>query len=318
MKRFRNEIGVGCLLIAALAALLYMSFRVGALKSLGDTVVVDAVFDDAAGLVEDGDVRLAGVRVGGIRALSVEHGRCLATLVIRRDADVRKDVVAHVRARSVLGEKYVALLPQGDSAEALEDGDRITNTAIPYEIDQMVTALGPLLQQVDPEDMAIIMSAVADLAREGELETGGLIAEAEKLLRNLNEVAEVAPELKEDLPVIVRNVRLASERLPGSVDRMNTTLDRLDRTLADVEVLVARLDESTTGLPATMEDARVIAAELRGVSEALGSSDEELAAMLEDLATLLDNLSAIDETTLRRMLQDEGVRVRLKPLKTEE
>lgn len=318
MKRFRNEIGVGCLLIAALAALLYMSFRVGALKSLGDTIVVDAVFDDAAGLVEDGDVRLVGVRVGGVRALSVEDGHCLATLVIRRDAGVRKDVVAHVRARSVLGEKYVALIPQGETAGELEDGDRITNTAIPYEIDQMVTALGPLLQQVDPEDMAVIMSAVADLARAGEMETGGLIAEAEKLLRNLNEVAEVAPEIKEDLPVIVRNVRLASERLPGSVDRMNTTLDRLDRTLADVEGLVARLDESTEGLPATMEDARAIAAELRGVSEVLGSSDEELAAMLEDLATLLDNLSAFDEPTLRRMLQDEGVRVRLKPLKTEE
>ncbi len=318
MKRFRNEIGVGCLLLAALAALLYMSFRVGALKSLGDTVVVEALFDDAAGLVEDGDVRLAGVRVGGVRSLSVEDGRCLATLVIRRDAGVREDVVAHVRARSVLGEKYVALLPQSDTAELLDDGDRITDTAIPYEIDQMVTALGPLLQQVDPEDMAAIMSAVADLAREGELETGGLIAEAEKLLKNLNEVAEVAPEIKEDLPVIVRNVRAASERLPGSIDRMNSTMDRLDGALADVEVLLDRLDESTEDLPATMEDARAIAAELRGVSETLGASDQDMADILEDMATILDSLSAFDEPTIRRMLQEEGLRVRLKPLKQEE
>jgi len=318
VKRFRNEIGVGCLLLAALAALLYMSFRVGALKSLGDTVVVEALFDDAAGLVEDGDVRLAGVRVGGVRSLSVEDGRCLATLVIRRDAGVREDVVAHVRARSVLGEKYVALLPQSDTAELLDDGDRITDTAIPYEIDQMVTALGPLLQQVDPEDMAAIMSAVADLAREGELETGGLIAEAEKLLKNLNEVAEVAPEIKEDLPVIVRNVRAASERLPGSIDRMNSTMDRLDGALADVEVLLDRLDESTEDLPATMEDARAIAAELRGVSETLGASDQDMADILEDMATILDSLSAFDEPTIRRMLQEEGLRVRLKPLKQEE
>jgi len=231
VKRFRNELGVGCLLLVALAALLYMSFRVGALKSLGDTVVVEAIFEDAAGLVEDGDVRLHGVRVGGVRDLRVEDGTCVATLVIRRDAGVRQDVAAHVRARSVLGEKYVALLPSSETAAPLADGDRIVDTAIPYEIDQMVTALGPLLGKVDPDDMAVIVSAVADVAREGDLEAGGLIAEAETLLRNLNQMAEVAPQVREDVPVILRNVRTASERLPGTLERVDGSLARLDATL---------------------------------------------------------------------------------------
>ncbi len=308
MKRFRNEIGVGCLLIAALAALLYMSFKVGALKSLGDTVTVYALFDDAAGLVEDGDVRMHGVRVGGVGALDIEDGRCRATLVLRRDAGVRKDIKAEVRARSVLGEKYVAIIPRGDAAPFLEDDDRIVDTAIPYEIDQMVTALGPLLAQVDPDDVAAIVSAVADLSREGDLDAASLIDEAEKLLANLNTMAEVGPQVRQDVPVILRNLRTTSERLPGTLDRLDRTLDRADALVADVE-------GASEDLPATMEDVRATAAELRALSEALGESEDDIGPMIEDLATILETLSAFDEQTIRQILQEEGVRVRMKPLK---
>jgi len=308
LKRFRNEVGVGLLLLAALAALLFMSFKVGALKSLGDTIVVDALFDDASGLVEDGDVRLHGVRVGGVRALEIEQGRCKATLVVRREAGVLKDVRAEIRARSVLGEKYVALVPRGDQAPPLQDGDRIVETAIPYEIDQMVTAIGPLLEQIDPDDVAAIVHAVAELSREGELDAGGLIAEAERLLASLNEMAEVAPAVKQDVPVILANLRTASARMPA-------TLDRLDTTLARADSMVANLDASTEELPETMADARQIAADLRVLSDALADSGDDIAPMVEDLAAILETLSAFDEATIRTILQDEGVRVRMCPKK---
>ena len=308
MKRFRNELGVGCLLIAALAALLYMSFKVGALKSLGDTVTIEALFDDAAGLVEDGDVRMYGVRVGGVGSLDIEDGRCKATLVLKREAGVRQDARAEVRARSVLGEKYIALIPRGEQAPFLEDGDRIVDTSIPYEIDQMVTAMGPLLAQIDPDDVSAIVSAVADVAREGELDAGTLLAEAEKLLTNLNAMAEVGPQVRQDVPVILRNLRSTSERLPG-------TLDRLDRTLDRADDLVASVDEASADLPETMDDVRATAAELRTLSEALGESSDDIGPMVEDLATILETLSAFDEETIRTMLQEEGVRVRVCPKK---
>lgn len=309
MKRFRNEIGVGVLLLAALAALLYMSFKVGALKSLGNTIEVEAVFDDAAGLVEDSDVRLAGVRVGGVDRLQVEDGRCVATLVIRRDADLRQDARAEIRARSVLGEKYVAMIHRSDTAELLDSGDRIVDTAIPYEIDQMVTALGPMLERLNPDDVAAIVTAVADIARSGDdIEAQGLVAEAERLLHNLNEMAEVAPAVKRDVPVILTNLRSSTENL-------DSTLTRLDRVLTRTEDLLDRLDESTAELPETMEDVRVSARELREISEALGDSSDEIGPILEDLAIVLENLSEFDSDEITRLLREEGVRVRTAPPK---
>lgn len=309
MKRFRNELGVGVLILAALAALLYLSFKVGALKSLGDTIAVEAVFDDASGLVEDGDVRLAGVRIGGIKSLEVHDGKCLATLVIKRDAGLRKDVRAEIRARSVLGEKYLAMLPQGESAPPLNSGDRIVDTAIPYEIDQMVTAIAPMLEAIDPDDVALIVSAMANVVRDtGDADTAGLIAKAETLLDNLNEMASIAPQVKQDVPVIMSNLRTTSERLPRTLDRLDETLDRAD-------VLVTRLDESTEGLPGTMEDFEAAAEDLRELAAILSAEGEDLGPILDDLAVIMENFSVFDREEIIRILREEGVRVRTGPPK---
>jgi phospholipid/cholesterol/gamma-HCH transport system substrate-binding protein len=309
VKRFRNELGVGVLILAALSALLYLSFKVGALKSLGDTITIEAVFDDASGLVEDGDVRLVGVRIGGIKSLEVHDGKCLATLVIKRDAGLRKDVRAEIRARSVLGEKYVAMQPQGESAPALDSGDRIVDTKIPYEIDQMVTAIAPMLEAIDPDDIAVIVSAMASVVRDtGDADTAGLIAKAETLLDNLNEMASVAPQVKQDVPVIMSNLRTTSERLPRTLNRLDQTLDRAD-------VLVARLDESTEGLPETMEDFEAAAEDLRELAAILSAEGEELGPILDDLAVIMENFSVFDREEIIRILREEGVRVRTGPPK---
>ncbi len=309
MKRFRNEIGVGVLILGALAALLYLSFKVGAIKSLGDTITVEAVFDDASGLVEDGDVRLVGVRVGGIKSLQVRDGKCVATMVIKRDAGLRKDCRAEVRARSVLGEKYVAMLPQGDSAPPLASGDVIVDTAIPYEIDQMVTAIGPVLEAVDPDDVAVIVSALAGVVRDSEdADTAGLIAKGEQLLDNLNEMASIAPQVKQDVPVILSNLRSTTARLDRTLDHLDQTLDRAD-------VVVARLDESTADLPETMDDVEAAAADLRELAELLSKEGEELGPILDDLAVIMENFSVFDREEIIRILREEGVRVRTGPPK---
>jgi len=309
LKRFRNEIGVGLLLMAALVALLYMSFKVGALKSLGDTIEVQVVFEHASGLVQDSDVRLAGVRIGGVDDLSVEDGLCLATLVIRRDAGLLKDTRAVIRARSVLGEKYVELQPMGDSAEPLADGDRITDSAIPYEIDQMVTAIGPLLEEVDPDDMKVIISTLADIARASDdVDVAALITETERLLDNLNTMAEIAPQVRQDVPVILTDLR-------NTTSQLDDTMDRMDRVLVRTETLIGRVDDSTTELPETMADVRAAAAELRSLAETLGDSEDELGPILEDLAAVLDRLAAVDDDEIHRLLREEGVRVRIGPPK---
>ncbi|MCA9569775.1 MAG: aldehyde dehydrogenase family protein, partial [Myxococcales bacterium] len=78
-------------------------------------------------------------------------------------AQVRKDATVKVRARSVLGEKYLAVVPGSPTAPLLVDGDALSAGPPQVEIDQLVTALGPLVEAVDPEVIARVLHSVDDL-----------------------------------------------------------------------------------------------------------------------------------------------------------
>ena len=101
----RNELLVGGLVLLAGLLFTWMAIQVGALKALGNSITVTARFDDAAGLVPDAAVKVAGVKIGAVRSLAVDFDEAVVTLVLDADAGIRSDVKAQVRARSLLGEK---------------------------------------------------------------------------------------------------------------------------------------------------------------------------------------------------------------------
>ena len=123
MSRTRTrEIGVGALLVASLGLLAWMSIQVGALQGMGPAVAVSATLDDAAGLTEGAEVKVAGVAVGVVTRLTVDHDVAVVDFEVRESAGLRRDAIVQVRARSLLGEKYLDVSPQGRDAALLRDG----------------------------------------------------------------------------------------------------------------------------------------------------------------------------------------------------
>ena len=216
MSRTRSpshEVRVGMLLLVALAVFTWLSIQVGALRSFGDTFRVVAEFDDAAGLVEDATVKIAGVPVGAVESLELDFDRARVVLLLNHDAGIRSDVRAEIRARSLLGEKYVALRPQSETAALLGDGDVISNTVSAMDVDKIITRFGPLLDKVNPDDVARIVENLGEV-------TEGLGRDAPKvfeglngLISRLNLAAEAAPELKEEVPLLVTDLRRLSWKM---------------------------------------------------------------------------------------------------------
>ena len=95
-KSRRHEIGVGLLLIAAVALLAWMSLKVGGVQNLGDSIVVQAELEDAAGLSEGAEVKVAGVPVGLVESLVVEHDKAILSMRIQTAAQLREDAILQV------------------------------------------------------------------------------------------------------------------------------------------------------------------------------------------------------------------------------
>ncbi|MED5369836.1 MAG: MlaD family protein [Myxococcota bacterium] len=303
----KHEIGVGLLLIGAAAMLAFMAFKVGALRGLGDPVQVDAVFEDSAGLQVGASVRVAGVEVGRVSSLDVDFDKAVVGLALERDADIREDVVVVLRARSVLGEKYVELQPQSRDAPLLESGAVLTDTKGSLEIDELVTALKPFVQEsekLQPDAVEEVLGPIVAVVREDPEAPQRMWADLEGILANLNEASAQAPELITESRQTLAEVRQVSREARSTMEEAQALVDRGELLLDKAEPMVEDLQTASAELPQLTEDAQLTLTEARTLLEELQGSSARLDGLLE-------NFEDLDIAEIERLMREEGVKVRL-------
>jgi phospholipid/cholesterol/gamma-HCH transport system substrate-binding protein len=105
-------------------------------------------FPKSLALAEQSDVRISGVDIGHVVALKLgPDGRTHATLEIAgKYAPVRSNMHAILRQKTLLGETYVQLIPEGNGAPPLRDGGQLANS----QVEPSVTLDG-ILSAFDPK-----------------------------------------------------------------------------------------------------------------------------------------------------------------------
>lgn len=88
-----------------------------------------AKFDRIDGLLVGNDARISGVKVGSIASIDIDPRTFLARVVftVRKDLNLPIDTVAEIVSESLMGGKYIALVPGGDK-KILAPGEKITYT----------------------------------------------------------------------------------------------------------------------------------------------------------------------------------------------
>lgn len=299
----QNELKVGALLLLAVGVFAWLSIQIGAFQGFGETIQVRVTFDNASGLVADSGVKIAGVEVGTVESLTIDFDAAVAILELQKEAGVRKDVTAQVRARSLLGEKYVSLTPKSREAPFLEDGDEIESSPS-VEIDDLVAALGPVLSEVKPDDVAVLVGSLAKLADNLGGESESILGKTQTLLDRLNTAAEIAPDIKEDVPPLLKEMR-------RTVKDTRTTVGKAEDAIARAQEVLDQIDKSARGVPTVVSDVQkaidTIEPGLDDLRRAMESSD----AAVKNMDAVLANWKNFTEADLRRLLREEGVLVRL-------
>ena len=294
----KQEIGVGILVLVAAVLLAIMSIKVGALAQVGDQIRVTVVLSDAAGLTEGAAVRVAGVQVGQVNGMGVDHDKARLDVTLAQSAGLREDAKLQVRARSILGEKYLELTPQSKDAPLIADGAELTVPTPQTEIDELVNSLGPLVSAMDAEAMYLAMERLGD----------ALEKDPDQIARMLQNV-----------DTILSNGAAASGDLDGMMSDTRETLGTLNQMVKDARPMLAktdtvmgRIDSATEGLPKISEDVEVMVSDARAMVKDSHALLKRLEGSMDDLETVLENMSEIDKWELRRLLREEGILVRLK------
>lgn len=269
-----------------------------------DYTLATALFSNCGqGLREGGDVKLRGVLVGRIGTIDRDRGRCSLTLELRpADIDqIPANIGAQIRAKTVFGEKWVELLyPDRPFDDRLAAGDVIPSdrTIEPLEVETILNLSAPLLEAIDPENLAAALNALAEgfagheeAAQRGidrGLEALAPIIENPRLfreaMRQLNESGEVFDEIDEDLIASFEN------------------LDAVNRfTVAERELIAANLQKAPALLRelSTLFELRFV--DLTKLVNRGATVISVLAARSDDLDRLLDVLPSFNSKWIRNL-----------------
>ena len=142
MRTRSLELAVGTFLVAAVIALFFLAIKVSGLsdETGKPSYRVFAHFQNIGGLTLRAKVTMAGVTIGRVTNIELDHKRLNAkvTLDIHKDVnEISTDVVASILTAGLLGEKYIGLVPGADDTY-LKEGDEIEQTQSSLVLEDLI------------------------------------------------------------------------------------------------------------------------------------------------------------------------------------
>jgi phospholipid/cholesterol/gamma-HCH transport system substrate-binding protein len=129
-------------MLIGIFCLAYLSIKLGKMEFFGGNYYsVHADFDSVSGLKNGASVEIAGVEVGRVERIILEpkeNDRAKVYLKIRSGVKLTDDVIAAVRTRGIIGDKFIQLKP-GGSEKILASGGRIRETESAVDLEELVS-----------------------------------------------------------------------------------------------------------------------------------------------------------------------------------
>jgi len=142
MRMRHLEILVGLFILAGFAALLLLALRVSGLTLSSDkeSYRIYANFDNIAGLTAKARVSMAGVTIGKVTHIELDHDTFTGRVTMQIDKSVNNlpvDSSASILTAGLLGEKYIGINVGGDD-QLLKDGDSIHDTQSALVLEDLI------------------------------------------------------------------------------------------------------------------------------------------------------------------------------------
>jgi phospholipid/cholesterol/gamma-HCH transport system substrate-binding protein len=240
----------------------------------------ELIFDNAFGLTEGGDFKVAGVRAGQTSKFKVTKvdGRPLALVEAKVTepglADLRKDARCEIRPQSLIGEYFVDCQP-GTSDERLPDGGRLP---------------------VDQTSSTIAIDLVNDVMRRPYQDRLRLI---------VGELGAGLAGRPGDLSNVLRRAHPALRETSDTLRILGRQTDTIEQFIGDAHTVVAALEDRKRDVSRFVREAGETAEISASRREQLGESFRRLPAFLTELEPYMGRLGDLTEaqTPVLRDLQ---------------
>ena len=211
---------------------------------------VAAVFDDVTGLLNSDPVTLAGVTIGKVTGLHVEHGRAIVYLSIDKDVRLPRATTVEIKYRNLLGLRVVAVDPGDGIGPYLRPRDRIpvSQTLGPLDLDTVFNNLQPLLTGINASDINTLSKAILVSFAKHKDDIDAVLSDTATFLNTLSGKDVQLGTLVDNVATVATTVANERDQLAKLLSAFSTISDtlagdssQLDRTLGNLNTATAQL-----------------------------------------------------------------------------
>lgn len=213
-----------------------------------------AEFPRTISVYEGSDVRVLGVPVGTVDAVTPSGTEVVVTMSYDPEVKLPADATAVIISPSIVGDRYVQLTPVYEGGEVLADDATldVDRTAVPLELDEIYDNLDKLNVALGPTG-ANRNGALSDLLEVTAENFGGQGEKFHETIRNFGRFSETLSDNREEFFGSIRAMQ-------GFI----STLAQNDRTVRDFNQSLSEVSSMLSG------ERQELAAALRNLSVAMG------------------------------------------------
>lgn len=265
-----NPLRTGIFGIAIVVCLVLVSFGYTGLPFWPQGKPYEAYFSDAGGITPGNDVNVSGITVGKVTGVSLAGDAAKVNFTVDRDIQVGDQSLVAIKTDTVLGEKSLAVTPQGSGKSTVIPLGRTTT---PYTLNTALQDLGQNVSDLDKPRFEQALQTLTDSLRDATPQLRNALDGVTNLSRSINARDE------------------ALEQLLGHAKRVSDTLaqraGQVNQLITDGNLLFAALDERRQALSNLIAGIDDVSEQLSGF---VADNRREFGPVLEKLNLVMDNL----------------------------
>ena len=309
-----REIFVGIFVLGAFLLLLTVVLFFGRSQNiLKAQFEINGIFRSVAGLSPGADVLLAGVKVGSVKDITFSGYRGVRVdmdIDLDKQDKIRRDSVATIRTKGLMGDTYVAITIGSPGEPAVSRGGTITTTE-PFELSQLLEEMRPTLgelrglfhrssllvsklgdSQTLLNELLENMNAITTDLRQGRGTAGALLTD-DTLYRKAVTLAETANETMDSVKDTSKSIQRSTEHFPEVIGQGTATLESIKRaadkttdTMKDASELIFKLQD-------VVEEARPVVSHIRASSENVEQITARIGPLIQSATEGVDEARAV-------------------------
>ncbi|MEV6558222.1 MlaD family protein [Nocardia sp. NPDC051756] len=265
----------------------------------GDSTTFTSLFTDASGLKTGDDVRMFGVAVGKVTAISLDGKQARVRFSVHSDRPVYDTSRLAIRYQNLTGQRYIDIKQPDRAGKLVAAGTTIgtDHTTGSFDITGLFNGMEPILKEFSPEAVnQLSVNALAVFEGDGSrigatLQAIGTLsayatdrqAVISVLLRNFEQVADQIGGHSPEATILIQGISKVFVNLQQQFDGLMDAVDVAPPVLGAINGLLATLGFTHPTNPDLNNDLRLLFPDPQVALDTLG----KLPGLLQALAALI-------------------------------